>query len=74
MNLYLIEQNYNNNWDTFDSAVVVAKSLKAAVNISPSYEGDSAWAPVEYVTATYLGRAGSKMIEGDVVCASFNAG
>ncbi len=36
MNLYLIKQYENNNYDTFDSAVVVAKSEDQARLIHPS--------------------------------------
>lgn len=36
MNLYLISQTANNDYDTYDSAVVVAESLADAVKVSPS--------------------------------------
>jgi len=36
MNLYLISQDVNDNYDTYDSAVVAAKSEGDARKISPS--------------------------------------
>lgn len=38
MKLWLIEQNENTNWDTFDSAVVTAKTAEDARNTYPEYE------------------------------------
>lgn len=35
MNIYLISQNHNNNWDTYDSAVVVAESEDIAKRMHP---------------------------------------
>lgn len=84
MNLYLISQDENNDYDTFDSAVVAAKSTKEAQNMYPRtgkpmtedewknpYLG---WVKSpEQVKVTYLGVAGKKVKRG-VICASFNAG
>jgi ketol-acid reductoisomerase len=39
MNIYLISQTANNNYDTFDSVVVVAKTAQDARNINP----ESSW-------------------------------
>ena len=36
MNLYLISQNHNNDYDTYDSAVVVAESAESAKRMHPS--------------------------------------
>ena len=36
MNLYLISQEINNGYDTYDSAIVAAKSPKDAIEIHPS--------------------------------------
>ena len=36
MNIYLLEQNVNNGYDTYDSCVVVAENEEAARNIHPS--------------------------------------
>lgn len=37
MNLYKISQDVNNDWDTFDSAVVVADSAEEAKKIFPRF-------------------------------------
>jgi len=37
MNLYLITQSQNEGYDTYDSAVVAAKSPEDAKNIHPSF-------------------------------------
>jgi hypothetical protein len=37
MNLYKISQDVNNDWDTFDSAVVVANSAEEAKKIIPYF-------------------------------------
>ncbi|QIG76182.1 hypothetical protein EVC24_161 [Rhizobium phage RHph_I4] len=82
--LWLIEQEENTGYDTYDSAVVVAASAEMAKLIHPSaYVGanadwsrDGPWAssPAN-VKATYLGICTSTEYEpGDVVCSSFNAG
>lgn len=46
MNLYLISQDFNNDYDAYDSAVVAAKSPKDARTIHPS----------EYVTHVNNGK------------------
>lgn len=37
MNLYKISQDVNDDWDTFDSAVVVAESAEEANKIIPYF-------------------------------------
>lgn len=87
MKLWLIEQDVNNGYDTYDSAVVVAADEEAARDTFPSVYTDgrttrdidaaggrySSWAPFDKVRATYLGEAREGAPAG-VVCASFNAG
>lgn len=81
MNLYLIEQSQNNDYDTFDSAVVAARTEEEARNIIPKHEEyhcDSRWGDTwasgpEYVTATLIGTT-RKYKAGQQICASFNAG
>lgn len=34
--LYLVEQDYNTGYDTYDSVVVAAKSVKDAIRMDPS--------------------------------------
>jgi hypothetical protein len=75
MNLYLISQVVNQDYDTFDAAVVCAESEQDARLIHP--EGpdgwESMWAPVDKVEVKFLGSA-DPSVEAGVVCASFNAG
>ena len=87
MKLYLLTQNTNLDYNTYDSCVVVARSKQAAVKIHPDYSEKelkrateankyglfSTWAAPSEVTATYLGRASNKLDENEVICASFIA-
>lgn len=84
MNIYKISQDDNADWDTFDSAVVLAPSANVARNINPSngemmtqkdweYAYSSWCSSPEKVKVEYLGRAPRKSKQG-VVVASFNAG
>lgn len=83
MNLYLISQSFNNDYDTYDSAVVAAKNEEDAKQV---YPGDANkpedverwrrmnWASPEHVDVTYIGTAKPGTKAGTVICASFNAG
>ena len=76
LNLYLIYQDVNNDFDTYDSAVVAAESDDDARNIHPSgYDnwGLSVWCKPDQVKVTLIGNAEDNMKRG-VICASFNAG
>lgn len=80
MNLYLLTQHECSGYDTYDSCVVVARTLEDATKIHPgggaeAYQWCSdCWArSPEKVNAEYLGRAAVGAVRG-VVCASFNAG
>ena len=85
MKLYLITQNLNNGWDTYDSAVVAAKSPRAAQLTHPDWcdtkspwngkEKDhyGCWVDADLVLVDYLGPA-KKGTKAGVICASFNAG
>ena len=86
MNIYLIEQSKNLGYDTYDSAVVVARSVKDARSIHPRLDwfrrngmkewngkDDDSWVDAKYVIVTYIGKASPKM-DRSVVCASFHAG
>jgi len=78
MKIFLISQDENNDYDTFDSAVVVAEDENEARNIRPGGgdwgESFSTWcSSPELVKVEYIGEASEKYNEG-VVCASFNAG
>ena len=80
MKLWLISQQQNNNYDTFDSAVVAAETGEAARQIHP--HGQDKWnrplwktwcdKPAQ-VQVEYIGECREDMAAG-VVLASFNAG
>ena len=53
MNIYKISQSKNNGYDTYDSAVVVAKSTTAARKIYPS--GSAIWKNGEWCWETMRG-------------------
>lgn len=76
MNLYLISQNWNNNYDTYDSAVVAAPNEKIARATHPNSAGTmiaGTWVEAKHVTVKLIGVA-AEGIEQGVICASFNAG
>ncbi len=84
MKLYLIKQDSNCDYDTYDSAVVIATSEEEAKSIHPGgarWEngqwtadwGLMDWTVPDNVTVTCIGDA-TQGKAGDVVCASFNAG
>jgi hypothetical protein len=84
MNLYLLKQNINNGYDTFDSVVVCAATAEEARMIHPSedvkewdgLEGDpcvSYWVSAKDVEVELIGTAVPGLKKG-VVTASYNAG
>jgi hypothetical protein len=80
MNLYLISQDQNQDYDSYDSAVVAAPDEETARNIHPNtypqpWSNDSGtWCRTpDKVTVEYLGIAKEETVTG-VICASFNAG
>jgi hypothetical protein len=85
MFLWLIEQDYNSNYDTYSKAIVVAEDADKARHTHPSenekWNGnewvggiirDTSWAPPNRVSATRIGVADDPTPR--VVCASFHAG
>ena len=82
MKLWLISQDTNNDYDTYDSAVVAAETEAEAKMMHPS-EGEDigpeqsfAYTWVSYpaeVRCEYIGEAKDGTQKG-VICASFNAG
>jgi hypothetical protein len=78
--LYLISQNENGGYDTYDSAVICAESENEARLIHPGGEGYSfgfngTWAShPDGVEVKLIGTAKRGMKKGEVICASFNAG
>lgn len=81
MKLYLISQDKNTGWDTYDSAVVAAESEEQARMTHPSgknnwdgeHEDWGAWCASKYVNVKLIGTADNGTDAG-VICASFNAG
>jgi len=80
MKLWLLSQGVNDDYDTYDRAVVASETAEKARNIHPGGDGYTlenfkhCWAPYEDVTAEFIGMADDDIEEGDVICASFNAG
>lgn len=80
MNIYRISQDKNIDYDTYDSAVVVAKDEDEAAGIHPSggelrQDPYSDWVPTkEYVTVELIGKATKEHKIKGVIVASFNAG
>ena len=72
--IYLLSQSYNVDYNTYDSAVVVARSAKEAKDIWDDKYADSLWAPRRYVKAKRVGIAAKGMKCGVTICASYNAG
>lgn len=79
MNIYLISQNENSGYDTYDAAVVAAESEDEARQIHPSYPNawlhkSETWATVpENVSVRLIGVAVDGTEAGEIL-ASFNAG
>lgn len=71
MRLWLISQDINSGYDTYDSAVVAAETEDAARNISVG--GAGTWCKPEHVRVEVIGEALSGTSEG-VILASFHAG
>lgn len=78
--LWKLEQDENDGYDTYDSAVVCAVSEAEARKIYPGKYGDwggnyGPWADSpDQVTVTKIGVADPKLEPGTVICASYNAG
>ena len=88
MNLYLISQNVNNDYDTFDSAIVCADTEDDARMIHPkendeydpikSWDGEcgeiwDSWCAAKDVQVKIIGAAANNLKKG-VVLASYDAG
>ena len=77
MNLYLISQTVNNNYDSYDSAVVAAESEEKARLIHPAAYNEAwmgaSWCKPEDVQVQLIGVAVDGTVAG-IICASFNAG
>jgi len=79
MNIYLISQDQNDDYDTFDSAVVIAPNEEAARRMHPCggtrywKETLPTWCDSPDVVKVELIRI-THETTSRVVCASFNAG
>jgi len=74
LSLFLISQTKNNDYDTYDSAVVCVKSAEDAKNFPVGDIGQfGSWTVPEFVSVKYLGEA-APGVEPGIICASFNAG
>lgn len=82
MKIYKIYQNVNNDWDTYDSAIVVAETEEEAKSIHPRGDNEittngkdpySPWCKLDDVKVEYLGIAKDELKKG-VIIGSFNAG
>lgn len=75
--MYLISQDVNRDWDTYDACVVCAESEDAAKTILPDEYaafGSDYWVSgPEFVHCKFIGYA-APGIEKGAVLASFNAG
>lgn len=86
MNIYRISQDVNNEYETFDSAIVVAPDEEYARNMYPGCgrpvnwenagrEVSRSWAErPEDVKVEYIGIADVTFDTPSVLCASFNPG
>jgi hypothetical protein len=75
MYVYKISQDVNDDYDTYDSAVVVAESEDAARRMHPSQDDWCSWewCDVTEVKVELIGAANENQKPG-VICASYNAG
>ena len=76
MKLYLLSQDVNDDYDTYDSCVVCAKSKEDAVTILPCLLESritDEWAEPKDITCKEIGKANNREKRG-VIIASFNAG
>ncbi len=83
MKIYKISQTENDDWDTYDSAVVYAENEEEAKKIHPAGYHDeevtnvsekySSWTTLDNVVAEYIGEA-KDGVEKGVIVGSFNAG
>ena len=70
MKLWLISQDVNNGYDTYDSAVVAAET-KTLARLTDM--GGFGWCAPQHVKVTLIGEA-TDGTEAGIICASFNAG
>jgi hypothetical protein len=78
MNIYLLSQSVNNNYDTFDSMIVVSdtpeNAIKHSVEKHHDDDGWSSWVSAKYVKCVMIGVANPEYETTEVILASYNAG
>jgi hypothetical protein len=85
LKLYLVSQDYNRGYDTYDSFVGAFESAEEAQNTHPYGEslddrnslfGNGVWVTkifIGKVKVQYLGEA-DESVEHGIICSSYNAG
>lgn len=85
MKLYLLSQNDNNGYDTYDACVVCAENEEDAKIMQPKYNGFKIFDPLniepytswaksaESISCVEIGEANENQKRG-IILASFNAG
>lgn len=74
MKLFIISQDTNTDYDTYDSAVVCADNEEEAKKITPAEAFPGTWcADINDVKVEYIGEAKEGTKKG-VILSSFNAG
>lgn len=77
MNIYLLSQDVNNGYDTYDSMVVVSDTAENAIKMSVDEYHDedwSTWAAAKDIKCTMIGVANTEYKITEIILASFNAG
>lgn len=82
MNIYVLRQDENDGYDTYDSLVVAAKDEKSASQIHPNdggldpWRSDCSWHPwcssPDYVSVEYIGIYEGKETEPHIILASLS--
>jgi len=73
MNIYKIYQNVNNDYYTYDSAIVAAPTRKYAQTLNPGYNRTYEWCEIEDVQVEYIGETSLYKVP-TVILTSYNAG
>lgn len=77
MKLYKLSQDINNDYNTYESAIVAAETPEQALSIHPDIngiqKGASAWAELGDLKIELIGEA-KEGTKAGVILASYNAG
>ena len=82
MKIFKVSQDVNNDWDTYDSMIVIAKSRAVAQHMHPDQDKDdpsgylnfNEWCDPIDVKVEFIGLASSRYTINQVIVSSFNAG